>query len=218
MTPNRRLLPWYKNEKIPGTGLTNARSLRLFITAVVLFAVAVVAMAFYLIGVGQKTDRTARTARQVADKNHALVARLDDLLRQFKATQDSNHALRLADQRRTEAQIRQVYCLLVSQTPDDPARPIIGQIRELYGCGPFNPADVGHLTPGQVKILNQAVPPSPAPKASNLTSPSHAPTKPPPSPHPTSTPTTRPTTPAPATSPLVQLCPTPLLPLPCITL
>jgi hypothetical protein len=205
MTPNRRLLPWYKNEKIPGTGLTNARSLRLFITAVVLFAVAVVAMAFYLIGVGQKTDKTARTARAVADKNHTLVARLDDLLRQFKATQDSNHALRLADQKRTDAQIRQIYCLLVAQP----------QIRKLYACGPFDPANVGHLTPGQVKILNQAVPP---PKSSSFTSPRPS-ARPPSSSAPHPTPTLRPTPPAPTpTAPLVQLCPSPLLPLPCITL
>ena len=47
--------------------------------------------------------------------------------------------------------IRELACILISQAPDDPAKPVIHDFRVKYHCPPFNPASVGHLpTPSTV--------------------------------------------------------------------
>jgi cell division protein FtsN len=63
-TPKRRIprLPWFKDERVVGTGMSAAQTMRLFIVAVVLAVIVFALGAFYLISVSQKTDATARTA------------------------------------------------------------------------------------------------------------------------------------------------------------
>jgi hypothetical protein len=219
----RPRVPWFKDEQIPGTGLPNARSMRIFIAALCLFAVLAVVAIIYLIDVGQKANSAARTAKQVADRNRIVVAQLNRVVKEQADTARRNHASRLEDQAATDAKIRQIYCLLVAQAPDDPGKPIIGYIRVHYRCGPFNPANVGQLTPAQKAIIDGAAAPAPA---TTTNPPTHAqPSSPP---HgrrsPTSPPTTparpRPTATAPSPSPrsstpVLQLC---LPPLVCIHL
>lgn len=62
----------------------------------------------------------------------------------YKEIHDNNDAISRIDQERiarnaqVHAEIRQLACILVSQTPDDPKRPIIHEFRVKYGCPPYS--------------------------------------------------------------------------------
>lgn len=57
--------------------------------------------------------------------------------------------------------IRELACILVSQTPDDPAKPLIHDFRAKYHCPPFNPAAVGRLTPPRSTVTRTVPTPGP---------------------------------------------------------
>lgn len=66
--------------------------------------------------------------------------------------------------------IRELACILISQTPDDPARPVIHDFRTKYRCPPFNPAAVGHLPTPSRRTVTRTVP-KPATKTRVVPSP-----------------------------------------------
>lgn len=138
-SPKRRrpYLVWFKDERVAGTGMSAAQTLRLFIVAVVVAVVVFALGGFYLISVSQKTDATARTAASFARQSRELVDRL-------KQIQTRNHASRLEDQQRTDRQLRQLACVIVSQVNEDaPGYPSSGrravkQFRAFYRCPPYS--------------------------------------------------------------------------------
>lgn len=141
MTTHRRRrlphLPWFKDERVAGTGMSAAQTLRLFIVAVVVAVVVFALGGFYLLSLSQKTDQTARTAATFARQSRELVD-------QLKRIQSHNHASRLEDQQRTDRELRQLACVIASQVNEDAAgypaakRRAVKQFRAHYHCPPFS--------------------------------------------------------------------------------
>lgn len=164
MTQHRRrpVLPWMKDETVgPFASLTNAQALRILIFALVAFVVVVGVGAFYLIDEqSQISDLTRQNATATSD--------LRDVTDQIEAIQKRNHASRLADQQRTDRQLRQLACVIVSQVNEDAAkypatnRRAVKQFRAYYHCPPYSARGAANPLPGRAAPLPT---PTPAPPA-----------------------------------------------------
>lgn len=229
MTTHRRRrlphLPWFKDERVAGTGMSAAQTLRLFIVAVVGAVVVFAGVGFYLLSLSQKTDATARTAATFARQSRELVD-------QLKAIQARNHASRLEDQQRTDRELRQLACVIVSQVnEDDPQYPAgsrraVKQFRAFYHCPPYSARSAANPFPAGA--LPAAAPRSTPQASTSTTAPSvHAAPAPhasaPPrsaqvSPSPTATSRTASTQPAPTRTPSASPTPSPIRSVVCTVL
>ena len=102
------------------------RALRAFMAASVLQAVLLAAVGIWLID---------------------TVGRVNDYARDTRTAQDAGRAARIASQarlsaaqRRFDAELRELACLLVVRTPDNGKDPAIHKYRLKYGCPPYSPA------------------------------------------------------------------------------
>jgi hypothetical protein len=62
--------------------------------------------------------------------------------------------------------VQDLACLIVGGTPNDPARPIIGEFRDKYDCPPFDPASVkkyGTPAPPRATVTATTTRPVPGP-------------------------------------------------------
>jgi hypothetical protein len=117
------------------------RWFRLFVVAVVIFAVATTVGGIALVDAFNRLDQTQKDAA---------------------ATARTNHENRLTDQERTDLAIRQLACLLISHSPNNPKVPAIAEFRKAYGCAPYSKASAAdpfaHL-PGASSPPAPALPP-----------------------------------------------------------
>lgn len=170
-------------------------------------------------------ESNARRVQRIADqtRTNQVLAQLGEAQKDLAADQalTAEQAKRLAADEaaigalaaQNKADVRELACILVSQAPDDPAKPLIHMFRVKYGCPPFNPDTQGVLTA--------------AGGAQSPATGSAVPVGPPGSVHPTATATRPPPghSSPPATIPTCLLLPTlclpnglPLPPLPILTM
>ena len=96
----------------------------------------------------------------------AIIALTVSLLIGFKEIRDNQDAISQIHHegqvRRTQinAEIRQLACILVSQTPDDPKRPIIHEFRVKYRCPPYSKKNAKRALQGHpvTRSVQQPVP------------------------------------------------------------
>lgn len=181
-------LPFYKDERILGGTITVSVSLRLLLISLGVFAVVMCFVALTLLDGIESNRRLSEQTRQ---------------------TQEVNHANRLADQARTDAEVRQLACSLVAQAKS--AAPGVDVLRKEYRCpAPApTPKPAPTSTPAPSRTPDAAAPaPStpdpatpaatPAPTAAAAGTLTHSqPRSSAPPPHPSAPPATTPAAPTP---------------------
>lgn len=118
-----RLIPFWKNERIPFTGITAAGALRAMLVAVVIFTSVSGFAIWKLIDLGSNNQK---------------------LIKQYKSIQDTNHASRLvfeaeikAQQAYTQGQVRSLACSIVAFTAPSEVTPFITSLITTYRCPPY---------------------------------------------------------------------------------
>ena len=97
----------------------------------------------------------------------AIAALAATLFVGWREIHDNNHAIsqinreRVARNAQVTESIRQLACILVSQTPDNPKRPIIHEFRVKYGCPPYSKKNAKHALQGHPATTRTVTRPAP---------------------------------------------------------
>lgn len=149
----QRLIPLWRNERLPGTRITLPRALRAVLLAILVMAVVVAYAIWRLVDLGNSTT---------------------GLVKQYKATQDANHASRLEFEARlkaanayTQAQVSKLACSVVAFTPPARSNAFVRSLASTYHCPPYRPpvsvrASVDPSVSVTLQFNNPAPPPSPS--------------------------------------------------------
>ena len=145
----------------PSTSVTRAGHSNLLIGGIASLSIVALLLTFLVFG------------KEIRD-NHAAIDRTNRVVHQLKV----ERAVRRAQ---IAGQIRDLACFLVSQTPDNPRKPIIHEFRARYHCPPYSKRNARrelqrHLSPQPTRSPapsgarpGKAPGPSPAPTVTATT-------------------------------------------------